>query len=256
MVPAALPRYRPVSLPAAPALTARLAQVALAVTILAGPTRADGILLPHYGLAVLLLPDALDRVTGVSLPPAHRLWIAGGIALHPFGALYGYYDTVWWWDHLAHAASASLLAAGLYACWLAVGRLRTGGDTLPKIGVAGHLAVFALVLSGGVGWEVFEAHTTALVVYGPTDTRLDLVFDVVGWALLAPVARRVVGDVPAGLARRFGGGTDDRQENDTRSARGRGDRPRDDRGRGDRPRDDRGRDDNPRDDASKVDPAD
>lgn len=235
MVPTALPGYRRVSLPSGPDATVRLAQVALAVTILAGPTHADGILLPHYGLAVLLLPDAIDRVAGVSLSPAHRLWIAGGIALHPFGALYGYYDTVWWWDHLAHTASASLLAAGLYACWLAVGRLRAGADPRPKIGIVGHLTVFALVLAGGVGWEVFEAHAPALVVYGPTDTRLDLVFDVVGWAILAPVARRVVGDVPTGLASRFGAEYTDRQD--------------DTRGECDR-------DDNLRDDTPAVEPAD
>jgi hypothetical protein len=236
MVPAALPGYRRVSLPSAPGLTVRLAQFALAATILAGPTHAEGILLPHYGLAVLLLPDAIDRVAGVSLPPAHRLWIAGGIALHPFGALYGYYDTVWWWDHLAHAASASLLAAGLYACWLAVVRPRphgeprhADGERRPRLGLAGHLAVFALVLTGGVGWEVFEAHAPALVVYGPTDTRLDLVFDVVGWAMLAPVAERVVGDVPAGLARRVGRGTDGRRNeaggHENGRPAGRGDAP-------------------------------
>lgn len=223
MVPAALPRYRPVSLPTAPALTVRLAQVALAVTILAGPTHAEGILLPHYGLAVLLLPDAVDRVAGVTLSPAHRLWIAGGIALHPFGALYGYYDTVWWWDHLAHAASASLLAAGLYACWLAAGRRRSDRGEPATLGGVGHLAVFALVTTGGVGWEVFEAHAPALVVYGPTDTRLDLVFDVVGWALVAPVARRVVGDVAAGLARRVGDGRGDRGQDDAAGDRRRGD---------------------------------
>lgn len=205
MVPSALPPYRRVSRVSISGLGVRVVQVALATTILTGPTRVGGILLPHYGLAVLCLPDIINRLASVSLSPAHRLWIAGGIALHPIGALYEYYDTVWWFDHLAHAASASLLAAGLYACLLTVRRSQSEEVTSPPaIKVGGHLAVFALVMTGGVSWEVFEAYTPALVVYGPTDTLLDLVFDVVGWALVAPVAHRVVGNVPVGLVRSLG----------------------------------------------------
>jgi hypothetical protein len=95
----------------------------------------------------------------------------------------GPYDDVWWWDHLTHAYSATLLGGIVH-----VAARRRGSDPRPR--------VLAAVTVAGVLWELLEyvIHSVSrrlgleplLVSYGQYDVVFDIVFDLVG-ALLTLV---------------------------------------------------------------------
>jgi xanthosine utilization system XapX-like protein len=128
------------------------------------------------------LPSIVERRFGVELRPWQRVYVAAAMVNHSVGML-GPYDDVWWWDHLTHTHSATLLGGVVFA----VAR-RRGRDPGPR--------VVAVVVCAGVLWEVAEyaIHATArrlgvepvLVTYGRSDTLFDLLFDLVG-ALLVVV---------------------------------------------------------------------
>lgn len=173
-------------------------QVALGLVILFGPFAGES---PFrlYGVAILVVPVAVQAACDRRLGAARRLWIAVGLTLHPFGAMYDLYPAIWWWDHLTHAASATLLA-GLG--FLLVRGLRpTPGRFAERLLVHGSVLTFVVV--AGVGWEIYEQHVSHLTVYGPADTRADLAFDLVGWAVVASTHRRLLGRLPDGLASRL-----------------------------------------------------
>lgn len=142
-----------------------------------------------------LVPAAVAWLFGVdgdgsTALPLLTLVIGVAGVLHGIGML-GHYDTVWWWDHLTHTLSAALAAALLYA------GLLVGGVPEPAAAAG---TVFGLV-TFGVLWEVAElvAREVAaryeiepvLVHYGWRDTALDLVFDVLGAALIVALDVRL-----------------------------------------------------------------
>jgi len=54
------------------------------------------------------------------MDPALVLWITSAVFLHAVGtvALPGsqsFYRSLWWWDHMTHMLSSSIVAAGGYA---------------------------------------------------------------------------------------------------------------------------------------------
>lgn len=87
-----------------------------------------------------------------------------------------------------HALSASLVAAAGYVV------LKSRSLVNP------YLPTLALVGVAGVSWEVYELYVRQLTVYGPEDTVKDLVFDVIGWLLVALVAERYLSGVAADFA--------------------------------------------------------
>lgn len=150
-------------------------------------------LLPAFGS----LLSTLGTIGDVSYGPALPLWLGVAGFLHAFGML-GAYDQVWWWDHLTHTVSASLLAALVYA-GLIVAAAHSSGAWIPDGGV--WAVTLALVFVVGVLWELIELGARLLaeylelepmlVHYGRYDTVLDLGFDLVGALLVVTFDIRV-----------------------------------------------------------------
>lgn len=127
---------------------------------------------------------ALGVGADVTFGPELSLWIAVAGFLHMLGML-GWYDTVWWWDHLTHTLSAALVAALVYAS------LHTQ-YTLGSQVTDTYVAVFTVLFTLGVGvvWEFVElaarevgeyiGKPPVLEYYGLRDTVLDMVFNGVG----------------------------------------------------------------------------
>lgn len=122
-----------------------------------------------FALAGTYLPEAFERLVGVEFRPWQRVYVESAMLTHSAGML-GPYDDVWWWDHLTHTHSAT--------------------------------RVLAVVVCAGVLWELAEyaIHRGAdalgidpvLVSYGRTDTALDLLFNLVGAALVVLFGDRVL----------------------------------------------------------------
>lgn len=149
---------------------------------------APSVAVPFFGASIV---PALDAA------PLLSVWIAGAGLLHVIG-MFGPYDSVWWWDHVTHTLSASLLAAVLYAILLVTDpRIAVVGDG-PIVLVAGTvLCTIAL----GIVWEFLELFArevgeqrgidAVLEFYGLRDTILDLGFDGVGAAIVIALDLRV-----------------------------------------------------------------
>ncbi|WP_424018657.1 hypothetical protein ACOZ4N_04035 [Halorientalis pallida] len=149
-------------------------------------------------LVVTQLPPVLERDFGLPMDPALTLWITTAVFLHALGTLglpwsdLSFYQSIWWWDHLTHGLSASVVAAVGYATARSFDEHADGVVLPPKF-----MFVFILlfVLAFGVLWEVLEFLLTEITAvfgigtfltqYGLEDTMLDLVFDSVGAVLVA-----------------------------------------------------------------------
>ncbi|GGL63991.1 hypothetical protein GCM10009039_22300 [Halocalculus aciditolerans] len=140
--------------------------------------------------AATFLPGLFERVFGVEFRPWQRVYADAAMLTHSAGML-GPYDDVWWWDHVTHTHSATLLAGIVHV----VAR-RRGRDPRPR--VIGAVAVV------GVGWELIEfaIHAVAdrfgvepiLVPYGTRDTAFDLLFDFLGALIVLAVGDRLLGN--------------------------------------------------------------
>jgi hypothetical protein len=196
---------------------------------LVGLARGSTGILVNTGIAlgVTRLPAVLERDYGVSMDSGLVLWITAAVFLHAFGVvgLPGSaatpYQSLWWYDHLTHALSASIVAAAGYASARAVDVHREDVYLPPEFTFA---FILLFVLAFGVFWEVIEFAVggfgtllggRVLTQYGLEDTMLDLVFDLAGAVIVATwgTARLsgVVDDLVAGLdaRERRSGGNDD-----------------------------------------------
>ncbi len=141
-----------------------------------------------------------DGPTGDGVVPLTFAVAVAGF-LHALGML-GRYESVWWWDHLTHTLSAALLTALLYAALLVL---------TPGLATAGAL-LGTLVF--GVLWEVGELGAReiarrydiepVLVHYGWRDTALDLLFDLLGAALIVALDVRAFLPLAESAARAVG----------------------------------------------------
>ena len=151
------------------------------------------------GLLVTQLPAILERRFQLVMNAGLVLWITLAMFLHAlgtvpllgpdFGTLYG---TTWWWDHMTHALSSSLVVGSAYAVTRAVQEHTDHIDLGPKFTFA-YLLVF--VMAFGVFWELIEFYIAVsaellgiprvLTQYGLDDTVLDLVYNTVGGVLVA-----------------------------------------------------------------------
>jgi hypothetical protein len=103
----------------------------------------------------------------------------------------GLYDTVWWWDHLAHTVSAALVTALVYAGFLVASR---AGLLRPMSAPTVVAATLGLLLVLAAVWELFEELARFLAdrygvepfleIYGPRDWLYDLVYNLVGAGLV------------------------------------------------------------------------
>ena len=137
------------------------------------------------------IPDIIEWTSDVELRPWQRVYVNTAMVTHAVGML-GPYDEVWWWDHLTHAHTATILGSVVFAL-----SRRQGRDPRPR--------VVAVVACLGVLWELLEytIHLVArrvgfepiLITYGAKDTALDLVFDLVGALLVLAFGDRVLGNL-------------------------------------------------------------
>jgi hypothetical protein len=124
---------------------------------------------------------------------------------------------VWWWDHLTHTLSATVVAGVGYATARAFDE-HSDAVYLPQPFLGLYVLLFTLAL--GVFWEVLEFGARAaaaalgtrpvLFQYGLEDTLLDLVFDTAGAALVALFGSGRLRPVVDSLAARLERTTDGR----------------------------------------------
>lgn len=144
------------------------------------------------GLLATMLPGIIQRDYEITIGPWLSFLITLAILLHTVG-MTGPYTAVWWWDHMTHTLSASIVAVVGYATTKAVDE-HVEEIYLPPDFMYVFIVLFTLAI--GVFWEILEflgrevaamfGQEAVLVQYGVTDTVLDLVFDGVG-ALVAAV---------------------------------------------------------------------
>lgn len=164
----------------------------LAVILLLAVRQQNGAAVTNTAgfLLVTFVPAAVETALGVSIASVLTYWVGGASVLHCVGML-GWYESVGGWDHLTHTVSAALAGALLYAGFLVAGRTAAGAAA----------ATLLLILTLGVLWELLELAMRelgerygiepVLIHYGWRDTALDMVFDVVGVALVLVADLRV-----------------------------------------------------------------
>jgi hypothetical protein len=149
-------------------------------------------------LAATRLPGVLERDYGIPMDAGLTLWITSAVFLHAFGSVglpwtpLSPYQSLWWYDHLTHGLSASVVAAVGYATARALDVHSSDVSFPPEFMV---VFIFLFVLAFGVLWEVIEFAASSLSTlvlaepvltqYGLEDTMLDLIFDTVGAAVVA-----------------------------------------------------------------------
>ncbi|MFC6942961.1 hypothetical protein ACFQE8_23890 [Salinirubellus sp. GCM10025818] len=168
-------------------------------------------------LAVTQLVPVLERDVGIPMDPALTLWITAAVFLHSLGTvgipgtdLDSFYRQVWWWDHMTHALSASVVAAAGYATARAVD-LHSRDVVLPPRFM--FVFILLLTIAFGVFWEVVEfsiaevaaltGSTSVLTQYGLEDTLLDLVFNTIGAAVVATWGTAYLSGVVGALRERL-----------------------------------------------------
>lgn len=143
-------------------------------------------------LVAICIPLLLDIIilpqveSSIHIGPVLPLWIAVAGGLHSIG-MTTIYERIWWWDHLTHLVSASLIGAVVYGGLLAI----DAEPTLADLGwptIAG--VTVGITLLAGVFWELIElvgrdiasslGREPLLVPYDRLDTTLDLVVDLIG----------------------------------------------------------------------------
>lgn len=177
---------------------ALLFQAAIVLAIVEGVRRrnwaavGNGLLVLGAALFPAILRGLLRWGPGVGLDygPELPLWIAVAGLIHAVGML-GLYDTVWWWDHLAHTVSAALLTALAYAAVIVAFR---ASPVVPSSSAVAVGATVGLLLMLAVFWELIEELARHLAerhgigpfleIYGPYDAVFDLAYNLVGAALV------------------------------------------------------------------------
>jgi hypothetical protein len=168
------------------------------------------------GLAVTELPALLERDYHIPMNPALTLWITVAVFFHALGTAglpgseTNFYRSIWWWDHMTHTLSSSIVAAAGYATARAV-ELHSDGISLPNRFMFVFILLF--VLAFGVFWEVIEfavagiaslsGTQSVLTQYGLRDTMLDLLFDTLGGLVVAVWGTAHLTDVVGALVKRF-----------------------------------------------------
>lgn len=169
-------------------------------------------------LVVVQLPAILKRNYDVTMDPRLVLWITAAAFLHGIGIVgipgvsQSFYTNIWWWDHLTHSLSASVVAAAGYATVRAID-LHSEDVSIPGKYVGIVLLIF--VLAFGVLWELLEfaIGVTAdlldtrgiLTQYGIEDTLKDLTFNTIGGIIVAIWGGIYLSDLSAAISEKFGG---------------------------------------------------
>ena len=175
-----------------PATERTLRQAISAVFVLGVRRRNPGAVVNAVlAFAGTYVPDVVERGFDVEFRPWQRAYVGTAMFAHAWGML-GPYDDVWWWDHVTHTLSSTVLGGFVFAA-----ARRRGRDPRPR--------VLAAVVGLGIVWELLEyaIHATAdrlglepiLVFYDRADAFGDLAFNVVGAALVLLLGDRVLGNL-------------------------------------------------------------
>jgi len=175
-------------------------QIALVGLLFIGIDRGNVGLMVNCGVSLLViqLPAILERDFDLPMDPRLTLWLTAAAFLHAIGVVgipgagWSFYTTVWWWDHLTHSLSASVVAAAGYSTVRAVD-IHSDEVYIPPQYTGILILIF--VLAFGVLWELLEfaiavagdtfGTATFLTQYGVTDTLKDLTFNSMGGVIVA-----------------------------------------------------------------------
>ncbi|SFG40631.1 hypothetical protein SAMN04488063_1939 [Halopelagius inordinatus] len=150
-----------------------------------------------FALGVTFLPGLFEHDYSVPLDAGLVLWITGAVFLHAWGTvglpgIGSFYANVWWWDHLTHTLSATLVAAVGYSVARALDE-HTESIYLPDRFMFVFILLF--VVAAGVFWEVVEfliglaagltGADAVLTQYGLRDSMMDLLFNTAGGVVVA-----------------------------------------------------------------------
>ena len=165
------------------------------------------------GLLATFLPAILRRDFEIAMRTPLVAWIAIAALLHTIGMV-GPYESVWWWDHLTHTLSATLVAGVGFAVTRAIDEYWED-IFLPPDFMFVYIVVFTL--AAGVLWEVLEfvgrevalllGNGPILVQYSLEDSVIDLLFDGIGGVLVAAFGQqrfdRLIESLERAIERRF-----------------------------------------------------
>ncbi|WP_226041646.1 hypothetical protein [Natrinema sp. DC36] len=195
-----------------------LMEIGLIGMLFVGIERGNGGIVINTGVALIVtqLPPLLERDYEIPMDPRLTLWITTAVFLHAFGtvglpgATTTLYSQVWWWDHMTHALSASLVAGVGYATVRALHE-HADGIYFPQRFVAVFILLF--VLAFGVLWEILEfaialsaealGIRAVLTQYGLEDTMLDFVFNSIGAIVVALWGGAYLSDVSGAIHERL-----------------------------------------------------
>lgn len=181
------------------------------------------------GIGVTRIPGLLERDYDIPMDAGLTLWITAAVFLHALGTvglpdpivslLRGigiavtdgtFYKETWWWDHMTHALSASVVAAAGYSVARAID-IHDENVSLPPQFM--FVFILLITLAFGVFWEVLEfaigeaatllGSDSVLTQYGLGDTLLDLVFDSIGAVIVAVWGTAHLSGVVGALAERL-----------------------------------------------------
>ena len=199
---------------------ARLLQVAMGGIFLVGLLRGNAGIAVNAGVGLLVsfLPAVLERNYRITMSVGIVLWITVAMFLHALGTLslpaVGFlspYKSTWWWDHMTHALSSSLVAGAAYAVTRALEE-HTEYVAMPPKFMFAYLLLF--VMAFGVIWELLEFYVgvasdlvgtgKVLTQYGLDDTILDLFYNTLGGLLVATFGTAHLTDLADQLQLRIG----------------------------------------------------
>jgi len=140
---------------------------------------------------VTLVPRIFTKNMNIVIPPLLNLWICGALFLHVIGGVMGFYDDVFWWDHLTHFVSAALISILGFTILLTITRL---SDTLHIPNFVIPIIILLFILATGVVWEIFEFFADELLgthmQYGLEDTAFDMIYNIFGAGFASLVGYR------------------------------------------------------------------
>ncbi|AGN00373.1 hypothetical protein L593_02110 [Salinarchaeum sp. Harcht-Bsk1] len=167
-------------------------------------------------LAVFRLPAVLERDYGLPMDPRLTLWISAAAFLHAVGTVgipgmgWTFYKGLWWWDHLTHSLSASVVAAAGYTTVRAIDIHSEEVYVPPRFA---SVVILIFVLAFGVLWELLEfaiavaadeiGTATVLTQFGVEDTLKDLTFNTMGGILVAIWGGIYLTDLSSAMSEKF-----------------------------------------------------
>lgn len=170
-----------------------------------------------FGLGVTQLPAILERDYDIPLDTGLTLWITTAAFLHALGTVGipgtegTFYRTTFWWDHMTHALSSSLVAAAGYTTVRALDEHRDDIYLPPRVT---FVFILSFVMAFGVVWELVEyaiglaanasgTDAPILTQFGVDDTMRDLVFNTAGGFVVAIWGQAYLTDATGALRERF-----------------------------------------------------